>query len=100
MPKTSPTKCAATEAYEEAGAEGKVHDICLGLFSYSKDLGDDLELPCVAMVYPMKVKRLLADYPEKSERKRKWFSLKKAAKRVSDPELPALIAAFDPRILR
>ena len=101
MPGKSPAQCAATEAYEEAGADGKIHDHCLGLFSYTKEMpkGQD-NLPCVALVYPLKVKKLLSAYPEKSDRKRKWFTLKKASERVSEPELSVILRAFDPRKLR
>ena len=49
------------------------------------------------MVYPIKAKKLEAEYPEHDQRRRKWFSLKKAAKLVTEPELSHIIASFDPR---
>ncbi|MEM8980389.1 MAG: NUDIX hydrolase [Pseudomonadota bacterium] len=100
MPGKSPAECAAIEAYQEAGVKGKVYDLCLGVFSYTKEFDKGDDLPCAAMVYPIKVKRLMVDYPEKNERKRKWFSLKKAARRVAEPELAAILTNFDPKILR
>jgi hypothetical protein len=42
------------------------------------------------------VKTILTDYPEKSERRRKWFSRKDAAKRVFEPDLARLLKSFDP----
>ncbi|MCF6445055.1 NUDIX hydrolase [Nereida sp. MMG025] len=99
MEGVSPMDAAATEAFEEAGVEGKAYPQCVGLFSYQKDRGDLEDLPCVAMVYPIKVTRLLSDYPEKNERRRKWFSIKKAVTKVHEPELRAILKAFDPKNL-
>jgi len=99
MEGVSPMKAAATEAFEEGGVEGKPYPNCIGLFSYQKDLGNKGDLPCVAMVYPVKVKRLLSDFPERNERRRKWFTLSKAAKKVDEPELRAILKSFDPKIL-
>lgn len=92
----TPASAAKTEAWEEAGVEGKASSVCLGIFSYIKDLSEGVSAPCVVAVFPVKVKKLHKDFPEKEERQRKWFSQKKAAKLVSDPELGALIKYFDP----
>ena len=92
----TPVESALTEAWEEAGVKGDVTGECLGLFSYQKNIEDQDDLPCVAMVYPVAVKSLAAKYPEKSERKRRWMSPKKAASRVEDPELARLLKNFDP----
>ena len=91
----TPAASAAREAWEEAGVTGKVFDRCLGLFSYSKTIGG-AGLPIVAMVYPVRVKSLAAKYPEKGQRVRKWFSSKKAASLVAQPELARIIKDFDP----
>jgi hypothetical protein len=45
---------------------------------------------------PIEVLRLDDDFPEAGQRKRKWLSPKKAARRVSEPELRHLLSAFDP----
>jgi len=42
------------------------------------------------------VKNLLKDYPEKGERKRKWFGRKQALAAVSEPELRRIIKDFRP----
>lgn len=94
--KMTPAKAAESEAWEEAGVEGKVSPECLGIYSYNKELTEDVALPCIVAVFPLKVKKLYDEYPERTERRRKWFSLKKAAKLVSEPELKGLIARFDP----
>jgi len=90
----TPAKSAAREAWEEAGVTGKVYDQCLGLYSYSKSV-DGTGLPIVAMIYPIRVKSLADDYPEAGQRVRKWFSRKKAAKQVAQPELARIIKDFD-----
>ncbi|MEE9388541.1 MAG: NUDIX hydrolase [Paracoccaceae bacterium] len=94
MDNATPAQAAAREAFEEAGVEGKVNQKCLGIYSYTKDLAGD-ELPCVVAVFPLKVKRIHAIFPEKGKRKRKWLSRKKAAELVDNPELGQLIKGFE-----
>ena len=96
----TPAGAAATEAYEEAGVEGKISDICLGIYSYTKTIPKGDNLPIVVAVFPFKVKRLLKDFPEAGQRKRQWFSLKKAAAMISEPELVPLISGFDVKHLK
>ncbi|WP_296766635.1 NUDIX hydrolase [Sediminimonas sp.] len=92
----TPAQSALQEAWEEAGVKGRAIEHCLGLFSYAKLIGPDKALPCIAMVYPVKVKALANDYPESHQRRRKWFTRKKAAARVDEAELVHIIRAFDP----
>lgn len=99
MDGATPAQSALTEAWEEAGVEGKAHNLCLGLYSYIKELEEDEDLPCVAMVYPVKVKKLAKTYPEAGQRKRKWVSRKQAAKMVQEPELARILKDFDPKLL-
>lgn len=91
----SPDEAAAIEAWEEAGVKGMVSSTAIGLYSYAKGLGS-VEKPagsvsCVVAVYPLQVTGLVDDFPEVEERRRKWFSPKKAAARVEEPELRALV---------
>ena len=95
----TPAKTAGTEAFEEAGAVGKVKPVCLGIFSYDKELQGDEKLPCIVAIFPMKVDELAKAWPEKNQRQRKWFSRKKAASMVDEPELAAIIKGFDPSLL-
>jgi 8-oxo-dGTP pyrophosphatase MutT (NUDIX family) len=99
MADITPSDAAATEAYEEAGVEGKMYKTCIGLYSYMKQMDDRPNLPCVAMVFPLKVKKMLKEYPEVDQRRRKWFSQSKAAKKVDEPELRAIISSFDRSVL-
>ena len=95
----TPAEAAAREAFEEAGLEGRLSNVCLGIYSYSKMMDDDAELPCVVAVFPLKVKKIHRTWPEDGERRRKWFSLKKAASLVDAPDLKHLLREFDPRLL-
>ncbi len=94
--RATPAKAAAAEAWEEAGVQGEAKATCLGIFSYDKVVTSRQVAPCVVAIFPMRVKKLRRDFPEASQRKRKWFSLADAAKLVSEPELAAIIGRFDP----
>ncbi len=87
---------AAREAFEEAGAEGEIGEDCIGLYSYAKVLGPDSLRPCVVAVYPLHVLRMAEKFPEAGQRRLRWFSPKKAATKVAEPELAELLAGFVP----
>ena len=92
----TPGDSAANEAMEEAGVTGEINDRPLGVYHYKKTLENGENYPCIVTIYALKVKKTWADYREKSERRRKWFSQKGAAKRVLEPDLALLIKSFDP----
>ena len=96
----TPGKGALTEAWEEAGVKGRAYEQSLGLFSYIKKIDRKTSIPCVAMVYPVKVSKLSKSYPEAGQRKRKWVSPKKAAALVKEPELSQILKTFDPKYLK
>jgi 8-oxo-dGTP pyrophosphatase MutT (NUDIX family) len=89
-------EAAEREAFEEAGVKGAAREHCIGLFTYEKVLGRGQSVPVVVQVYPLEAKSLLKNYPEIGQRKSAWFSRKKAARKVREPDLKALILAFDP----
>ena len=89
--------CSAGGAGSGSGVVGQPYDQCLGLYSYTKLDSSGVMLPCVAMVYPIHVKSLSDHFPEHDQRKRKWFSPKKAARKVDEPELARIIRDFDAR---
>ena len=93
---STPPEAALQEAWEEAGVEGRVTGNSLGIYSYDKQ-DDGTRLPCIVVVFPIKVKRLKDKYPEADQRKRKWFSAKKAAALLDEPELRHMVREFDPR---
>ncbi|MBT8424963.1 MAG: NUDIX hydrolase [Silicimonas sp.] len=96
MDEATPVEAAQTEAWEEAGVTGKAQSVCLGIYSYIKEMDEGEQLPCVVAVFPVKVKKIRSDWPEKSMRRRKWMSLKEASKAVAEKELADIIAGFDP----
>ena len=82
----SPQKSAEKEALEEAGIEGEVMSKKIGDYEHNK-WGDI----CTVSVYPMEVKVEHSHWAEEKERKRKWFSLKDAVKKVSNKDLSQII---------
>lgn len=100
VPGQTPVGSAETEAFEEAGVEGESHPVCVGLYSYNKVYEGRPSLPCVVSLYAIRVKRLLRKFPEADERKRKWFSPKRAAALVDEEELKQIIRRFDPKLLK
>ncbi|MGB0901845.1 NUDIX hydrolase [Halocynthiibacter sp.] len=101
MDEKTPAEASATEAFEEAGVKGKIYETVLGLYSTMREASgsSDALIPCIVAIFPMKVKQILKDYPEADERKRQWFSPKKAATLVDEPELAQIIRNFDPKTL-
>ena len=87
-------EAAAQEALEEAGVAGRVLDEPFGTFRYLKILKRRGARWCVVSVFPLEVTVEHEDWKEKSERTREWMSAAEAERRVEEPELKALIAAF------
>ncbi len=82
----SPFQSAKKEAFEEAGVRGSNSTKILGSYKVRKN-GSELQ----TKIYSMKVTRVFKDYPEKNLRKRKWFSVYDAAKKVDIDELATII---------
>ena len=82
----SPFQSAKKEAFEEAGVKGSNTTKILGSYKVRKN-GSEL----LTKIYSMKVTRIFKDYPEKNLRKRKWFSVYDAAKKVEINELATII---------
>lgn len=99
MHKQTPAEAAATEAYEEAGLQGEVSNQCLGIYAHARP-GKVGGAPILTMVYPLQVTHVHSKWPEKHQRRRKWQSLEKAAKKLQEPELQRIVATFRPDRLR
>ncbi|KUJ80473.1 hypothetical protein AVO45_05330 [Ruegeria marisrubri] len=91
-----PASSASREAWEEAGVVGVCKPKNLGRFSYLKRRPSKGNIVCLVEVFPLRVRKLASDYPEAGQRRRKWFSRKKAAQRVSDPGLAGILREFRP----
>jgi 8-oxo-dGTP pyrophosphatase MutT (NUDIX family) len=87
----SARQSAAREAFEEAGVIGRISRRAVGSFSYEKRLKDGETVECEVRVFPLHVKRQTKEWPEKEDRKVKWLSADKAAKKVDEPTLGELI---------
>lgn len=103
MPDKSPEEAAAIEAWEEAGVKGDLAGAApLGQYFYEKLRTAKKAVPCIVSVFGLRVTKLADRYPERQERRRKWFDAKKAARKVAEPELRALLVSLvsDGRTLR
>jgi 8-oxo-dGTP pyrophosphatase MutT (NUDIX family) len=96
IPEKTAAASAAAEAWEEAGVEGAVADLPIGMFHYDKIVGPAQAIPCIVSVYPILVSRLRNRFPEVLQRQRKWFSPDKAAKKVIEPGLCDILRSFSP----
>ncbi len=88
-------EAAASEAWEEAGVGGHIGPEPLGLYAYDKRRPAKPPLPCVVSVFALRVTSLATRFPERRERRRKWFTAAKAAEIVAENELRALLLAMD-----
>ena len=91
MDGTKPWRAAEIEALEEAGATGFISDTPIGHYHYDKRMDDGTKTPCRVTLYPMVVEKLKRRWKESKQRKRHWFSPKKAAKLVEEKELAMLL---------
>ncbi len=89
-------EAAAQEALEEAGVEGVVDDRPLGSFRYLKILKRRAPRWCVVALYGLQVTDEHIEWQERAERKRIWLPRDTAAAWVDEPDLKALISAFEP----
>ena len=88
---------AAQEAWEEAGVIGQCMPHSLGSYFYIKTGDGTGDRACVVEVFPLRVRKLAADYPERHERRRRWFTAEQAAQRVQEPALASLLRHFNPQ---
>ena len=93
-------EAAAQEAFEEAGVRGTIDPVPVGSFDHIKQnlpSGELLEVRI--LVHPLNVDRELSKWPEIGQRRRKWFSVEEAAKKVDSEQLRALIMISAERAL-
>ena len=95
MGKRSPAQAAAQEAWEEAGVQGEIAETRLGGFDYQKFINPKRTLTCHVDVFALRVTKLVDKFPERKQRRRKWFAAEKAARKVIEPELRQLLAHLE-----
>lgn len=96
MDDRSLAKAAATEAFEEAGAKGKIRKKPVGTYSYTKSQKDGDLVECQALAYEMEVSDIKKTFPESEIRTARWFPQHKAAESVAFKQLRKLIKDFEP----
>ena len=87
----APHRLAAKEAFEEAGVVGEVQRRPIGRYDYLKRGPRARVTPCCVRVFPLRVERLLDDWPERRQRQRRWFSPAEAALAVEEGGLVTLL---------
>jgi 8-oxo-dGTP pyrophosphatase MutT (NUDIX family) len=85
---------AAQEAREEAGVLGAAHTESVGSYVYRKRRRAGVTTVRVK-VYLLAVTEELADWPEREQRERAWFTPAEAAAKVDEPELRDLLRQAD-----
>lgn len=89
-PALSPQDSAAKEAWEEAGAEGRVLDSAIGSYDYDK-----WGARCHVDVYAMEVTKLVPENEwEERHRGREWVSPEEAARRLKQADLGPMVLAL------
>lgn len=88
------SEAAAQEAWEEGGVKGEIVPDALGQYLYDKVMKPGVLLPCCVSVYPLRVATLADSFPERKERRRKWFAAAKAARKVAEPTLRDMLAGL------
>ena len=89
---------AAREAREEGGLVGRMGERPIGRYRYQKRLADGSSVACSVEVFPLEVERQLKTWPERKERRTRWFVLGDAADAVEEPELAAMIRDLPKRL--
>lgn len=94
MAARSPAEAAQQEAWEEAGVRGEIAQTALGQFNYVKLLTPKRSCECAVEVFALRVSELVDKFPERKERRRKWFAAEKAARKVNEPQLRQVLAGL------
>ncbi len=73
---------------------GRVNARSVGSYTYDKVLDSGAPAPVEAQVYMVEVEKLVEDFPEVHQRRRKWMKPKRAAELVDEPGLKALLLSL------
>lgn len=85
---------ASIEAFEEAGIRGEVEPKPYASFKSHKGLEKGIDIRTNVLVYLVRVTEELEEYPEKGQRKVKWFPVADAVEQVDEPALKPILEAF------
>jgi 8-oxo-dGTP pyrophosphatase MutT (NUDIX family) len=88
----TPAGTARREAYEEAGVKGRLlSKKPIGSYRYFKH--DEVEGEILVRVFLLAVEQQKKDWPEKGERRARWFTIRAAAALVKERDLARLLRA-------
>lgn len=88
---------AAREALEEAGVEGTIQAMPLGIWHTIKRRGVRVE-PIEVDMFPLLVTRQLETWDEQEQRQRHWAGIREARRLLADPGLAGLVTLLRDRI--
>ncbi len=94
MPGRSLAGAAMQEAWEEAGAKGRIGEAEIGRYHYDKDQEHGFAIPVEVRVFPLYVEDLDDDFPEARQRERRWFAPDAAAGLVAETGLQRILRAL------
>jgi 8-oxo-dGTP pyrophosphatase MutT (NUDIX family) len=99
MRNRTPAGTARQEAYEEAGITGHLWSRqSIGTYVYDK-VDEKFSGEVIVRVFVIEVEQQLKDWPERTERRRRWFTPRRAATLVQEKELSKMLRAL-PSMLR
>ena len=84
-------EAAAQEAWEEAGVRGRISQAEIGRYHYDKEQERGFAVPIEVRVFPLYVDDLDDRFPERGERKRRWFPPHEAAQLVAEAGLKRIL---------
>jgi ADP-ribose pyrophosphatase YjhB (NUDIX family) len=91
----TPAKVAALEAFEEGGVFGDALSEPIGAYDYLKILRDGSTALCRVVLFGIEVRGTLVNWPERSQRKRSWFTVSEAGRTVSDSQLARVLRSLE-----
>jgi 8-oxo-dGTP pyrophosphatase MutT (NUDIX family) len=92
-PHLSANESAEKEAFEEGGIEGVVSNVAIGFYDYFKQSNKNSTVYRVSL-FPMKILRLLKDWPEANLRTRQWMTIRQAIDAVKEKDAQLLLKKF------
>jgi 8-oxo-dGTP pyrophosphatase MutT (NUDIX family) len=88
---TPPHVSAAMEAFAEAGVIGDIVTRPLAGYRYAKEASNGSLQHCYVVLFGLRVRGTLANWPERAQRMRAWFDPEEAAGMVQNAELARVI---------
>jgi len=100
MRNRTPAGTARREAYEEAGVKGELWSRRpVGAYRYFKD-DEKFTGEILVRVFVLTVEEQKKDWPERGERRTRWFPVRAAATKVAEPELGKLLRTVPGILIR